>query len=342
MRQIFVGLFLLFNSAFAAAQSGITITAVGDIMMGTNFPADRLPADNGRELFKYSAGRIQAGDIRFGNFEGTFFDGAKGAGSKSTGAQRYLFRTPTSFGPSLADAGFNVVSVANNHAMDFGSQGLTATKETLRTNLVQYSSKNGGEVAQFNVRGIRVAVIATDFYKGDRSLTTPEKTYREIAQLRKQFDIVIVSAHAGREGLGAERTLNASESFLGENRGNSVEFARNSIDAGAGLIIMHGPHVPRAVEIYKGHLIAYSLGNFLTEAGISVSGFSGLAPLLQVNLDPDGKFVRGYITSFRQIRGRGTVYDSSQAAYEFIRNLSLQDFPNSSPRFQKDGLFYPQ
>ncbi|MBC7370228.1 MAG: CapA family protein [Bdellovibrionaceae bacterium] len=338
---IFAVSFIVFSS-LAHAQSGISITAVGDIMMGTDFPTDRLPSDKGGSLFKYSAERISAGDIRFGNFEGTFFDGNRGAGSKSPGPNRYIFRTPTDFGPALAAAGFNVVSLANNHAMDFGSQGLGATKATLTKNQIQFSSKNGGEVAQFNVRGIRVALIATDFYNGARSITTPQTTYLEIAELKKTYDIVIVSCHAGREGAGAERTRDVAEIFSGENRGNSVEFSRKAIDAGASLIIMHGPHVPRGYEVYKGHLIAYSLGNFLTEAGISVTGISGLAPLLQVNLDAQGKFVRGYVTSFRQVRDKGTVYDSSQAAYTFMKDLSLRDFPGSAPRFEKDGLFYPQ
>lgn len=310
-------------------------------MMGTNYPEETLPRNDGRDLFKYSKERIQSADIRFGNFEGTFFDGEKGLSGKSEGANRYLFRTPTRYGQWLAEAGFNVVSLANNHALDFGPEGILSTKETLRQNNIQYSSKHGGEVATFNIRGTRIALIACDYYRGPRSLTTPEKTYQEIRQLRSRYDIVIVSAHAGSEGKGAAILSFVNEIFMGENRGNSVEFARQAIDAGAGLILMHGPHVPRAMEIYKGHLIAYSLGNFLTERGISVQGIAGLAPLIKVDLDRKGKFLRGFLTPFRQIRGYGTIYDKNNSVLQFIQERSTLDFPESAPHFTDEGFFYP-
>lgn len=334
-------------SSFAANAYGekpfVTVSAVGDVMMGTDYPDDKLPADLGRSLFKYSMDYIKTGDVRFANFEGTLFDGNKGSGGKREGANRHLFRTPTDFARTFADAGFNVVSLANNHAMDFGSAGLESTKDVLNSYQVQYSTKNGGEVASFDVRGLRVALIATDFYPGRRSITNPEKTYQEIRALKKRYDIVIVSSHAGAEGSGALRVANVTENYLGENRGNSVAFARGAIDAGASLILMHGPHVPRGLEVYKGHLIAYSLGNFATGRGINVQGTAGMAPLLLVKLNEQGRFEAGQITSFVQNRERGVVYDPTKGALNLMNRLSNQDFPQTSPQFDlSNGMISPR
>lgn len=345
MKTLFTALISLIFSvnAFAAEDAFVTVSAVGDVMMGTDYPTDKLPNDQGRRLFRFSQDYIKTGDIRFANFEGTFFDGSKGAGSKGEGANRHLFRTPTEFGRTLADAGFNVVSLANNHAMDFGSQGLSSTQQTLRSYQIQYSTKRGGEVASFNVRGIRVALIATDFYPGARSISAPESTYQEIRQLKKRFDIVIVSSHAGAEGSDALRTPNFTETYMGENRGNSVAFARGAIDAGASMIIMHGPHVPRGLEIYKGHLVVYSLGNFATERGISVQGTAGLAPLLLAKMNAQGKFQKGSITSFVQSREVGVVYDKTGAAFKLMQSLSYQDFKGTSPLFDSTtSMIYPR
>jgi poly-gamma-glutamate capsule biosynthesis protein CapA/YwtB (metallophosphatase superfamily) len=316
-------------------------------MLGTNYPINTLPSDGGKNLFKYSKEYIKAADIRFANFEDTFFDGEKAVDGKAEGANRYLFRTPTIYGALLADAGFNVVSLANNHALDFGAAGIESTRATLKANGIQFTSKGGKEVAQFNIRGITVALIGCDFYSGRRSLSTPVSTYAEIKELKKHFNIVIVSVHAGGEGQGAERVADANEVFLGENRGNSVAFAHTAIDMGASLILMHGPHVPRGLEVYKNKLIAYSLGNFTTGRGINIEGYAGAAPLLRVQLDHNGNFSQGHLASFRQTRAgksnSGAIYDESKYVLKFMNNLSELDFPQTMPQFDlTTGRIYPR
>ncbi len=341
--RIFV-LLLLSSSAFANSARTVTIAAVGDIMMGTNYPQDVLPADGGINLFKYTKEYIQAADLRLGNLEGVLFDGEKSYDSKADGTNRYLFRTPTAWGRWLADAGFNFLSLANNHSRDFGTDGIASTKDILRRHRIQYAAKDPQEIGDFNIRGIRIAVIAVDYYAGARSITTPSSTYKEIRELRKKFDIVIVSAHAGAEGKGADRTTDKDEVYLGENRGNAVKFARTAIEMGASFIVMHGPHVPRGLEIYNNKLIVYSLGNFLTSRGMNVQGLAGIAPLLRAQLNEKGDFVSGHIGSFRQTREyTSTIFDQGQKALHIIRELSEKDFPLSSPRFDlRSGKFYPR
>ena len=120
-----------------------------------------------------------------------------------------------------------------------------------------------------------------------------------------------------------------------------IVFAHAMIDAGADLVIGHGPHVPRAMELYRDHLIAYSLGNLATWWGIAVSKSKGLAPILDVKLAPDGRFLEGRIVSARQIRPHGPALDPSAEAYRLIRGLTEADFGEDQFIFSYDGSFYP-
>lgn len=329
---------LFISLALPATAEPILVSAVGDIMLGTNYPRNLLPADQGRSLLREAAPYLKAADVRFGNFEDTFFDGDPQPDGKTPGPNRWLFRTPIDYVERLVEAGFNVMSLANNHARDFGRAGIESSKVVLKLAHIQYSSKDG-EVAHLNVRGTPIALIAADYYRGGRSIVTPDSTYREIESLSRQGQIVFVSVHAGGEGEAAETVPAGVEMYLGENRGDSVAFARKAIDLGADLVIMHGPHVVRGMEIHRGRLIIYSLGNFATAAGIGVGGLAGLAPLAQVRVSDRGEFLSGRIVSFRQIRERGTVLDPSHAAFLRMKMLSEKDFPQSSPKFSSDGNF---
>ena len=119
-------------------------------------------------------------------------------------------------------------------------------------------------------------------------------------------------------------------------------FARRMVDAGADLVLGHGPHVVRAVERYKGRLIAYSLGNFATYYGISVAGLKGVAPILFTTLDGEGRFVEGEIVSTRQIRPAGPTVDPENRALNLMRGLSADDFGNPGLTFTPDGRLLPR
>jgi hypothetical protein len=100
--------------------------------------------------------------------------------------------------------------------------------------------------------------------------------------------------------------------------------------------------VPRGLEIHDGRLIAYSLGNFATYYGIRVTGNNGLAPLLLVTVDREGRFLQGRVESFRQQRPRGPVPDPGAEAFRLMRQLSLEDFPDTAPTFVDDGRLLPR
>lgn len=325
-------------SVAVAASDDIIISAVGDVMMGTNYPYESMmPKNQGVGLFDPAQQWIQAADVRFANLEGTLFDGDVQPDGKKPGPNRYLFRTPTVMGQRLVEAGFNVISLANNHVNDFGRAGIDSTKSTLATLGLQYSSK-AGEVALLSAKGHKIALIATNFYKGKRSINNPLAVYEEIRKLKSHGFMVLISSHVGGEG-STVVSLDGTEMYLGEDRGDSVKFARSAIDAGADSIIMHGPHVPRAIELYKKKLIIYSLGNFLTGQGINTNGTSGQAPLIRYQINAQGEFVGGQIVSFIQKKGPHRIeLDAKAGALTTIYNMTQEQFSGGGLIFEKNGV----
>lgn len=311
------------------------MAAVGDIMMGSDFPTPRLPRRGGRELLSAAAPLLKRADLALGNLEGPLCSEVTPAKEPLPG-RRYLFRTPESYAGNLKEAGFSMVSLANNHALDFGRAGFAATRNALAGAGIQFSSKKG-EIARFDVHGLRVAVISLSYGPPPRSIVFPAQPLQEIARAAAEYDIVILSIHAGAEGRGALHVSPGMERFLNEPRGDLVAFAHDAVDRGADLVLAHGPHVPRALELYGGRLIAYSLGNFATYGGVSVVRESGYAPLLTVELAADGSFAGGRIDSFRQLPYTGPLPDPKRRALALMRRLSAADFPDSPLLFSEGG-----
>ncbi|QXE92997.1 CapA family protein [Geomonas subterranea] len=327
--------FLLILPLNAQGARTVTVAAVGDIMMGSDFPTPKLPPRDGRDLFAAVAPYLRRADIALGNLEGPLCSEETPAKEPLAG-RRYLFRTPPSYAKNLKEAGFSILSLANNHARDFGGAGLESTRKALSGAGVQFSSKKG-EIARFDLHGVRVAVIALAYGPPPRSIVFPAQPLQEIERAASEYDVVILSIHAGAEGRGALHVAPGEERFLEESRGDLVRFAHDAIARGADLVLAHGPHVPRALELYRGRLIAYSLGNFATYGGVSVVGESGLAPLLTVELAADGSFIGGNIDSFRQFRYTGPQPDPKRRALRLMRRLSAEDFPDSPLVFGDGG-----
>jgi len=317
----------------------ITIAAVGDIMMGTDYPSSKLPPQDGALLFEDPAPILRAVDIAFGNLEGPITT-ARACTKNTSNPRTFAFRCPPKLAKNLATAGFDVIGLANNHARDFGYAGMVETKRILDSLGIQYSSKNG-EVAEFIVDIFKIGLIAFSTGSPPRSILNIDLCRREVAELAQKFDILIVSFHGGAEGTKALHTRDAFENLYGEPRGNVIRFAHEMIDAGADLVIGHGPHVPRGMEVYNDRLIAYSLGNFCTYRCMQLVAELGYAPLLVVEVDSVGNFLRGKIHSFRQFSPGGPSADTSDAAFRLMRDLSIVDFPQSAPRFAESLSFYP-
>jgi hypothetical protein len=318
----------------------VTIAAVGDMMIGTDFPENHLPDDDGIGFLADVAPQLWPADIAFGNLEGVLVDGGE-PGKKCSNPQAcYLFRSPTRYAYHYRAAGFDVLSLANNHARDFGEEGRTASMDALAHAGIHHSGRVGDFVS-IELDELRIAVLAYAVTKNSNMLLDYELAEQTIREFSQDHDIVIVSFHGGAEGRDVTRLPFADEEYYGEPRGDVVRFARMAVDAGADLVVGHGPHVVRAMERYRDRLIAYSLGNFATYYGISVAGIKGIAPILLTTLDEQGRFVEGEIVSTVQLRPAGPSIDPQNRALKMIRDLSFQDFDNPGFEFHSDGRITP-
>lgn len=306
----------------------LQLAAVGDVMLGTDYPVDHLPPDNGAELLAAMQPVLQRADISFGNLEGTLLDGGEPVKQCQNPDRCYLFRSPERFALNFAQAGFDVISLANNHARDFGEEGRSASMRALGQLGIQHSGRNG-DIASWEVKGQRLAMIAFAPFNNSHDMLDLAAARHLVTQIKAEHDVVLISFHGGAEGLDALHIPFANEFYYSEDRGDVVAFAHAVIDAGADLVLGHGPHVPRALELYRGRLIAYSLGNFCTYFGISVAGLKGLAPVLEVTITAKGEFVHGRIISARQQRPLGPVPDATHEAARLMKRLTEEDFPNT-------------
>ncbi|UCE89605.1 MAG: CapA family protein [Pseudomonadota bacterium] len=319
-----------------ALQSPLVIAAVGDIMLGTDFPDDRLPPNDGAGMLSAMTPVLASADLTIGNLEGVIMNGGESEKECRDPSVCYVFRTPPHYVTHLQQAGFDVLSLANNHARDFGEEGRLQTMAALAAAGIRHSGQEG-DIASWSVQGRRVAFIAFAPFIGANDFLDTERAQGMVAALAAEHDVVIVSMHAGAEGGDNMHVPFAFEYFHGENRGDVVKFAHAVIDAGADLVLGHGPHVPRAMELYRGRLVAYSLGNFSTYFGIKVSGVNGVAPVLVAQLGPDGEFLSGQIVSARQQRPAGPLPDPQQEAAQIIASLTRNDFPATPLRVDIDG-----
>ena len=318
----------------------ISIASVGDMMIGTDYPRNHLPDDDGVSFLTNVAPILSAADVAFGNLEGVLVDGGEPGKKCSNPNACYLFRSPTRYAEHYRNAGFDVLSLANNHARDFGEEGRTSSMNAIAAAGMRHSGRVD-DFASFEHGGLSIAVLAYAVTKNSNMMLDYELAFTTVADFAKTHDIIVVSFHGGAEGADVTHVPFADEEYYGEPRGDVVWFARGVVDAGADLVIGHGPHVVRGMERYKDRLIAYSLGNFATYYGISVAGIKGVAPILTTTLDGDGRFVEGEIVSTVQLRPAGPSIDPKQRALNLIRGLSIEDFGEPGLTFLPDGRLLP-
>ncbi len=314
----------------------ISFALVGDMMLGTDYPENILPDDDGVGFLADVTDALSSVDLAIGNLEGVLVDGGEPGKKCSNPKACYLFRSPTRYAEYYRAAGFDLMSLANNHARDFGEEGRDSTMAALDAVGILHSGRDG-EFASFEYEGLRIAFLAYAVTKNSNMLLDYELSETTVAEFAATHDIVIVSFHGGAEGRDVTHIPFAEEEYYGEPRGDVVRFARMVVDAGADIVFGHGPHVIRGAERYEDRLIAYSLGNFATYYGISVEGIKGIAPILVVTTDGTGEFIEGEVVSTKQIRPAGPSIDSDSEALEMLDSLSRQDFGNPGVVFHEDG-----
>jgi poly-gamma-glutamate capsule biosynthesis protein CapA/YwtB (metallophosphatase superfamily) len=318
----------------------VRFRAVGDVMMGTDFPAGFLPPDAGASAFSAVRSWLVDADVTFANLEGPLCDG--GTTTKcGPGENCYAFRTPTAYGRHLVDAGFDLASTANNHAEDFGLTCRLETERTLDALKIGWSGRPG-TVATVERNGLKIGLIAFHTNPNSHFVNDHAGAAALVGAVARTHDLVVVSFHGGAEGRNALHVKAGTEMFLGEDRGDLPAFARAVIGAGADLVLGHGPHVPRGLEVVDGRLVAYSLGNFSTYGRFNLSGDLATSLVLEATLDDEGRFVGGRILAVRQIGEGIPEPDPTGRAIALVRELTAVDFPRTGPSIAEDGTITPR
>lgn len=317
----------------------VSVIGVGDIMLGTDYPnKSHLPPGNDcMPLLEPARHILTNADVTFGNLEGSFLDRGPVAKRCADSTKCYAFRMPSKFVNCLVASGFDVVSLANNHISDFGEAGRKNTIRLLDSVGIHYGGLLSNPISIFERGGLRFGFCAFAPNNGTCQLNNIAEAKRIVTELKSQCDIVIASFHGGAEGATHRNVTRKTETFYGENRGNVYEFARHVIDAGADIVFGHGPHVTRAIDLYKGRFIAYSLGNFCTYSRFNLKGPNGFAPIIKVYVDKNGKFVKGEIFPIEQLGEGGVSIDNDKKAIKEIQKLTATDFPESPLRITDNG-----
>ena len=310
----------------------ITVIGVGDIMLGSNYPSKNLLPKNDYNILTDTEKILQDADITVGNLEGTLFDEGGTPKSCSDPSLCFVFRTPSKYGQYLKEAGFDYLSIANNHSNDFGDEGIRETMKNLDEQGIKYTGiKKLAETAIIEKDNLKYGFVSFTPLSKTVDLNDYEYAAELIKSLKREVDIVIVMFHGGAEGNGKEHLTRKTEMFFGENRGNVFKFARMAVDAGADIIFGQGPHVTRAIELYKNKFISYSAGNFATYGKFNLKGSSGIAPIFKITLDSKGNFIEGEIIPVRQTRGvYGPFIDENKSAVKEIISLNKSDFPEGN------------
>lgn len=316
----------------------VTIIGVGDMMLGTLYPAGFLPPNDGKELLEPVKNILQDADLTFGNCEGTFLD-AETAGKKCDNPSLcYSFRQPERYVDYYAKAGFDVLSIANNHVGDFGETGRNRTVAALQKAKLHFAGLLSCPFTIFEMQDVKYGFCAFAPNDGTVDIRDIEGAKKIVSYLDSLCDIVIVSFHGGAEGSSHQHVTRQTEMFHGENRGNVYVFSHAMIDAGADIIFGHGPHVTRAVDLYKDRFIIYSMGNFATYARFNLKGANGIAPIVKVFTNKKGKFLKAKIFPVKQVGEGGPFPDSTNAIVKTLISLTATDFPESTLNISDQGV----
>ncbi|MGE5372321.1 MAG: CapA family protein [Solirubrobacterales bacterium] len=257
---IFAGLALGFGVWWSWEQNQpVRFLAAGDILpdRGVRAAIEQYGADG---LFEGVTGTFRSGDLVLANLEAPLTNRSIPL------AKRIAFRGDSSFAPALRRSGIDMVSLANNHTLDCGREGLEETIEAIQDAGIRFvgAGRNEREAHRMRVvtrHGLRIALLGYStfpleglVYQPDRPTVSlgrdPGRVAREVRQARRKADLVIVMYHWGDE-------------FTPKPTRLQRQLARNAIDAGADLVLGSHPHVLQPMETYRGRPIVYSLGNFV-------------------------------------------------------------------------------
>ncbi len=240
---LFAGMTPAVTPAPSAAPTLLTISAAGDVTLGGDAGGRTYAAfagvwkKNGADYFFHNVRPIfEEDDLTIVNLEGPLTT------ATSHREKEFAFKGDPSYARILASGSVEAANLANNHAKDYYGKGLTDTANALKK--AEISPFGWGNSPVLEIKGIKVGLCGFGVW-----YVSVDQLKKQVAALKKRCDLVIVSIHGGEEGEG--RATKAQRNY-----------ARAAVNAGAALVLSHHPHVVGGIEVYKGAVIAYSLGNF--------------------------------------------------------------------------------
>lgn len=332
-----------------ADTTGVRVCTGGDVSLGTNLDTtwvdraakwmrrrpEALPAPS--QLLAPLLPMLDSADMVMVNLEGAIGDSAidpdTSARTKCAGSTSgcYALRMPASAASALRhlrDGGEVVANVANNHSRDAGVTGLARTLDALDRAGVHVTGADTLATPVVSSRGDTVAFLGFGS-SGEPDVRDLRAVRRHVSRAAARYPRLVVTMHVGAEGASAQRTRDTMETFLDERRGNPVAFAHAAVDAGATLVVGHGPHVVRALEWRHGALIAYSLGNLVTYGPFALRSPLDRGAVLCATMDGRGAVSAVRFISTRQ-RAPGLVRADPRArAAVLADSLSKLDFPRT-------------
>jgi poly-gamma-glutamate capsule biosynthesis protein CapA/YwtB (metallophosphatase superfamily) len=333
--------------AHAQKKGATSLSWVGDMAISKRHG---LPPNGGKGLFPRRVKRFFAAtDVVTGNLEGTLGSGGppkcKTAERHREGQVRsagncFSFQAPARYARLYARVGFDLVNLANNHALDYGTPGLRQTIAALRRSRIAFTGLRG-RIKVKRVGGRRIAFVGFAPYAWAWPLLDIGVAKRVVRRASRKADAVVVMMHAGAEGAGATHTPRGTEHAFGENRGNPRRFGHAVVRAGADAVLGSGPHVLRGIECYGGRVIAYSLGNFVGYRTLSTNGVAALSGILRVRLGKRGRFAGGRLFPVRLVSPGKPRRDASRASIRLVRRLSRSDFGRRACRIGRGGAIRP-
>ncbi len=304
-----------------SSDKTITLAFTGDIMMADS-AAYKLKTEGPDSFFTYTAPLLKQADIAMGNLEGPL--GLKG---KKVKGKKYTFLVAPSCALGLAHAGYKLLTLANNHTMDYGPMALQSTIAALESQKLQHTGAgmNNAEARQpawFDLKGRKVAVLAysntipakywaTDKRPGCAPAYADEMREDIKAARDKGANLVIVCCHWGQE---KKTTL----------RYYQPQLAHMAIEAGADAVVGHHPHIWQGLEVYQGKPIAYAIGNFCfgTLTPIKDSGILYLS-FDEKNRWGGGKIVPLNVNNYQvQFAAQPMQPKAAKSFYNYLTKLS--------------------
>lgn len=310
---------------------------------------DKLPPNNARGFFDSVASSLH-GEVVTGNLDAALSDNTsyqKCAPPSGKGQQCFVYREPPSYAKLLKTAGFTVINVANNHSLDAGYPGLADTKQALRNAGLDYTGAPNQitlqRVSAHDKQGkpITVAVLGFSSYSWGAKVTDIPVAQQLVRSASQQADVVVVNMQAGAEGPDKNHVKPGVETYLGENRGDEIAFSHAVVDAGADLVIGHGPQVLRGMQWYHGRLIAYSLGKLASYRTGDNDGASASGAILTVTLHADGSWGSGKLTATQLTPTGLPALDPQGRAHTVVGRLSTVDFASQAVRVDDAGGIAP-